>query len=220
MNFLQTNLGIIIALILFGITLYFYKQIHMRQYRYIAGALTISFLVILLSMLSINLGPVTEIILSGHLALGFFIVVIFAGVFKKNTLPRKALSVVRGEFAVIGFIFLLPHALTRLELALSGYNMSGLFAMITLIPLVITTFMFIRKKMTPKSWKALHKLSYLTYLLIYFHLAFDVTVNPSFFDFRLSPNAILYHVLLIVYIVMRIINVTLPKRKSLAKSTT
>jgi DMSO/TMAO reductase YedYZ heme-binding membrane subunit len=207
MNFIQTNMGIIVSLILFGMTLYFYKQIHMRQYRYMVGALIISFLVMLLSLLSINLGPVTEIIQSGHLALGFFILVIFAGVFKKNTLPRKALSLVRGEFAVIGFIFLLPHALTRLQLALSGYNMSGLFAMITLIPLVITTFMFIRKKMTPKSWKTLHRLSYLTYILIYIHLAFDISINPDFMYFRLSPNAILYHVLLVVYVVMRIMNV-------------
>ena len=50
MSFIQANIGIIVALILFGITLYFYKQIHMRQYRYMAGALTISFLVILLSL--------------------------------------------------------------------------------------------------------------------------------------------------------------------------
>lgn len=220
MAFVQTSMGIFVAVLLFLIILYFYKQIHMRQYRYMAGALVMSFIVILLSprLLNINLGPLTEIIASGHLSLAFFILVIFAGVFKKNTLPRRALSLVRGELAVIGFIFLLPHAFTRLELALTGYNMSGLFAMITMLPLVVTTFMFIRKKMSPRAWKTLHRLSYLTYVLIYMHLAFDVSVNPNFQYVRLSPNAILYHVLLLSYIALRVVNVWLPKRQALAKA--
>lgn len=219
MDFLSTNLGILVALVLFPLVLYYYKQIHARQYRYMGGALIISFLIILLApILNIHLGLFTEIFLSGHVALGFFILVMFAGVIKKNTLPRKALAVVRGELAVIGFIFLLPHAFTRLSLALGGYNMSGIFAMITLIPLVITSFMFIRKRMTPKSWKTLHKLSYLTYFLIYVHLAFDVTITPTFQSFALSRNAILYHVLLVAYLVLRYVNVWTMKKQTVSKA--
>lgn len=218
MAFVQTNMAIIVALILFGVVLYFYKQIHMRQYRYMMGALIISLLTILLALLSIDLGPLTRFIESGHLALGFFLLVIFAGVLKKNTLPKKALTLVRGELAVIGFIFLLPHAFTRLELALSGYNSNGILAMITLIPLVITSFMFVRKKMSPKSWKTLHKLSYLTYFIIYAHIAFDISIKPEFMYFKLSPNTILYHGLLILYITLRVINVVLPKRQTLVKA--
>jgi len=218
MIFIQTNMAIIVALVLFGIVLYFYKQIHMRQYRYMLGALIISLLTILLEVASINLGALTDFIKSGHLALGFFLLVMFAGVMKKNTLPRKSLTLVRGELAVIGFIFLLPHAFTRLELALSGYNSNGILAMITLIPLVVTSFMFVRKKMTPKAWKSLHKLSYLTYFIIYAHIAFDISINPDFMYFRLSPNTILYHGLLILYITLRVINVVLPKRQTLAKA--
>lgn len=218
MAFIQTNMAIIVALILFGVVLYFYKQIHMRQYRYMMGALIISLLTILLALLSIDLGPLTRFIESGHLALGFFLLVIFAGVLKKNTLPKKALTLVRGELAVIGFIFLLPHAFTRLELALSGYNSNGILAMITLIPLVITSFMFVRKKMSPKSWKTLHKLSYLTYFIIYAHIAFDISIKPEFMYFKLNPNTILYHGLLILYITLRVINVVLPKRQTLVKA--
>jgi len=218
MSFIQTNMAIIVALVLFGIVLYFHKQIHMRQYRYMMGALIISLLTILLAGLSIDLGPLTAFIESGHLALGFFLLVIFAGVFKKNTLPKKALTLVRGELAVIGFIFLLPHAFTRLELALSGYNSNGILAMITMIPLVITSFMFVRKKMSPKAWKTLHKLSYLTYFIIYAHIAFDISINPDFMYFRLSPNTMLYHGLLILYITLRIVNVVLPKRQALMKA--
>lgn len=218
MNFIQTNIAIIAALILFGIVLYFYRQIHMRQNRYMFGALIYALIVILLSIFSINLGPITEIVASGHLALGFFLLVIFAGVLKKNTLPKKALTLVRGELAVIGFIFLLPHAFTRLNLALSGYNSNGILAMITLIPLVVTTFMFVRKRMTPQAWKTLHKLSYFTYFIIYVHIAFDISINPDLMYFRFSPNTILYHVLLLLYVALRIINVTLPKRQQLAKA--
>ena len=215
MEFILKNLGVLLVPFLFLLIYFFSRHIHKNQYKYEIGAFIIANIVILIQprFFNIQIPFLNILITSGHLSLSIFLLVMFAGVLKKNTKAKKALSQVRGELAVIGFIFLLPHAFARLALALSGYNMSGLFAFILFIPLVITSFMVIRKKMNPKHWKNLHKLAYVTYFLIYFHLAFNVSLNPNFRYIRLDQYAILYHFILILYVVLRVIYVTIPKIK-------
>ncbi len=215
MEFIVKNLGVLIVPILFVLIYFFSRHIHRNQYKYEIGAFILANVAILIQPRFFNIQiPVLNIlIISGHLSLSIFLLVMFAGVLKKNSKAKKALSQVRGELAVIGFIFLLPHAFARLALALSGYNMSGLFAFILFIPLVVTSFMVIRKKMNPKHWKNLHKLGYVAYFLIYIHLAFNVSLNPNFRYIRFDPYALLYHLILMLYIVLRVIYVIVPKMK-------
>ena len=215
MEFIVKNLGVLIVPILFVLIYFFSRHIHRNQYKYEIGAFILANVAILIQPRFFNIQiPVLNIlIISGHLSLSIFLLVMFAGVLKKNSKAKKALSQVRGELAVIGVIFLLPHAFARLALALSGYNMSGLFAFILFIPLVVTSFMVIRKKMNPKHWKNLHKLGYVAYFLIYIHLAFNVSLNPNFRYIRFDPYALLYHLILMLYIVLRVIYVIVPKMK-------
>ena len=220
MDFIIRNLGVITAPILFLFIFFFSRHIHKNQYKYEIGAFILSNFVILIQprFFDIQVPILNQLITSGHLSLAIFLLVMFAGVLKKNSKAKKSLSLVRGELAVIGFIFLLPHAFARLALSLSGYNMSGLFAFILFIPLTITSFMFVRKKMNPKHWKNLHKLAYVGYFLIYIHLAFNISANPNNRFIRLDPYALLYHFILIVYIVLRINYVIIPKMKKNKKS--
>jgi len=221
MDFIIRNLGVILTPILFFLILFFSRHIHRNQYKYELGAFILANVVILIQprFLNIRIPFLNLLITSGHLSLAIFLLVIFTGVLKKNSKAKKSLSLVRGELAVIGFILLLPHAFARLALALSGYNMSGLFAFIILIPLVVTSFMFIRKKMNPKHWKNLHKSAYIAYLLIYIHLAFNVSSNPNNRFIRLDPYALLYHLILLLYLTLRIIYVIIPnmKKKHISK---
>ncbi|PKK99693.1 MAG: hypothetical protein CVV57_01165 [Tenericutes bacterium HGW-Tenericutes-2] len=215
MDFVIRNLGVIIAPVLFLLIYFFSKHIHRNQYKYELGAFILANFIILIQprFFNIQIPFLNLLITSGHLSLAIFLLVMFTGVLKKNSRAKKALSLVRGELAVIGFIFLLPHAFARLALALSGYNMSGLFAFIIFIPLTITSFMFIRKKMNPKHWKNLHKLAYIAYFLIYIHLAFNISANPINRFIRLDPYALLYHFILLLYITLRIIYVIIPRMK-------
>lgn len=215
MDFVIRNLGVIIAPVLFLLIFFFSKHIHRNQYKYEIGAFILANFIILIQprFFNIQIPFLNLLITSGHLSLAIFLLVMFTGVLKKNSRAKKALSLVRGELAVIGFIFLLPHAFARLALALSGYNMSGLFAFIIFIPLTITSFMFIRKKMNPKHWKNLHKLAYIAYFLIYIHLAFNISANPNNRFIRLDPYALLYHFILLLYITLRIIYVIIPRMK-------
>jgi DMSO/TMAO reductase YedYZ heme-binding membrane subunit len=149
---------------------------------------------------------------SGHLSLALFLLVMFTGVLPKKSKTFKVLMQVRGQLAILGFIFLLPHAFNKLSLALAGYNSTGLIAFILFIPLVFTSFMPIRKKMDPKHWKKLHQLSLVTYFMLYLHLGFDILIGNTF-SFTFSRYSLLYHLLLVLYISMRLYFVTIPKLK-------
>jgi len=219
MDFLLSNSGVILALFIFLFVFHAGKYLHKYQYIFELGALLLSIIVYLSQpqVFNFNLGFVGSMISSGHLSLAFFLLVMFTGVFKKNSKAKKALSLVRAELAIIGFIFLLPHGLSRLELALSGFNLSGLFAFMIFIPLIVTSFMFVRKKMNPKHWKQLHKLAYVAYFFIYIHLAFNIYINPNYGYFIPDADALLYHFILLLYVTLRVIFVIIPKHQKKEK---
>ena len=210
-DFLIHNLGVLLVPFVFFFFAFFGKKIHAKPYVFELGAFFIAVLVMIHNQLNLDFDIIHMLINSGHLSLALFLLVIFTGVLKKKTYLRKTLDLTRGETAIIAFIFLLPHGFSRLNLALSGYNPTGLMAQILFIPLVLTSFMFVRKRMKPIHWKRLHMISYLTYLMIYLHLAFDMNLNVNQFFFVASRFAILYHVLLLLYLVLRFTNIVLPK---------
>lgn len=195
MDFLTYQLGILSAFIFFAIIHVWGRFIHKH-------ASIILWIVFILSVSSvfIDIPVLSEYIESGHGSLGLFMLIIVAGILPKKSVFYKDLLLVRGHIAVMGFILLLPHGLERLSLALAGYQTSGLIAMLTMIPLTITSFMFIRKKMKPIHWKRLHKLSYVAYLLIYIHIGFIIFISSSTSYIRLIEDAILYHLFAVIYI--------------------
>ncbi len=200
MSFLTVNLSIVIAIILYVFIHFFNKQIHKQASWFILGALLLSGLV-----LFIDIPLITYIIDRGHLTLAFFILIMFAGVMKKTWVPYKKILLVRGDLAIMGFIFLLPHGIERLSLALGGYNTSGLIAAIIMIPLTLSSFMTIRKKIRPDRWRKLHKLAYVAYLFIYFHIGFDAYLHASNGYVSLSPNSFLFHLLYITYLLLKVL---------------
>jgi len=147
----------------------FYKPIH--KYKY--------FLYVAAFIIALILHEDGNYITYGFAGLSFFIVVMFSGVLDKSIL-RKRLFMVRAELAILGTIFLFPHALGYIEIVLDEIGLLqaplnfyiGFLAGVVILPLFITSFMFVRKKMNYKEWKQLHKLAYLTYILIGLHLIF------------------------------------------------
>ncbi|MCR3906881.1 MAG: hypothetical protein NUK62_07670 [Tenericutes bacterium] len=210
MQFIQANFAVFLLPFVFLFVYFFGKHMFQHVYYYILGAL-----IIVTVVMFVDIPFVSNMIDRGHLSLAFFIHVIFAGVFKKKSKMSKILSISRGENAILGFIFLFPHALNRLSLALYGYNTTGLIAFILFIPLVLTSFMIVRKKMKPIHWKRLHKLSYITYILIYIHIGFNIYFRDPFF-FAVKPNVWLFHLLPILYIMLRVFNIIIPKYKQRA----
>ena len=127
-----------------------------------------------------------KIMQRGVLAGSLFIWVMQAPVLPKSSSERKTIYLFRGEMAICASFITLAH-----NLAFGGKYFGALFLgqghislmelhaaivsclmILLLIPLTITSFQTVRRKMQAKSWKKLQNWSYLFYLLLYLHIFF------------------------------------------------
>ncbi|WP_288479053.1 ferric reductase-like transmembrane domain-containing protein [uncultured Clostridium sp.] len=154
-----------------------------------------------------------RISLKGFLALGCFLLVMFCGAMNTKWNITKKLLSIRGQLAIIGSILMIPHFVvytTKFIMKLLGtkpisplnyiYIIMGLLAFIILIPLFLTSFKFIRKKMNPITWKNLQRWSYLFFLLVYLHIAVLLLAAKEFNIAKFS----LYTFVFLLYTVLRI----------------
>lgn len=207
MDFFIFNLSIVTALVVYGFLHLYNKSIHKHNTYFFLGALLLS-----LTLIFIEIPVLSLWINNGHLSLGLFMLVMFAGVFKKSWIVYKKILLVRGDLAILGFIFLIPHGIDRLSLALNGYQSTGLVAAIIMLPLTISSFIIIRKKIRPDRWKKLHKLAYIAYLMIYIHIGFEKFLNPLNFYIKINEASLLFHLLFVIYFVL-LFNKVAMKRK-------
>lgn len=127
-----------------------------------------------------------KIMQRGVLAGSLFILVMLAPVLPKRFSGRKTIYLLRGEMAISASLITLAH-----NLAFGGKYFGALFLgqghislmelhaaivsclmILLLIPLTITSFQAVRRKMQAKTWKRLQNWSYLFYLLLYLHIFF------------------------------------------------
>ena len=127
-----------------------------------------------------------KIMQRGVLAGSLFIWVMIAPVLPKSFSGRKTIYLLRGEMAICASLITVAH-----NLAFGGKYFGALFfgqghislmelhaaivsclMTLLLIPLTITSFQTVRRKMQAKSWKKLQNWSYLFYLLLYLHIFF------------------------------------------------
>ena len=122
--------------------------------------------------------PLVLPIMQGFVGLSLFYLVMMAGALPTKFSLRRTLMGVRKEYSILGTILITPHALHYLLQALQGVRevpWFGVIAFFFMIPLFITSFVSIRKKMKPKHWKILQSLAYLIYLLLFIHLILNYT---------------------------------------------
>ena len=127
-----------------------------------------------------------KIMQRGVLAGSLFIWVMLAPVLPKSFSGRKTIYLLRGEMAICASLITLAH-----NLAFGGKYFGALFfgqghislmelhaaivsclMILLLIPLTVTSFQAVRRKMQAKTWKKLQNWSYLFYLLLYLHIFF------------------------------------------------
>lgn len=216
MSFITSNLGLLLTPFL-GMILYRYgPHVHRNEYRYFFGVTLLSFFIVSYFFIATFLGMSTyipvihEVFYMGHFSFALYSIVMFTGAFKHKSAVKIALSKVRRELSIMGFILLLPHVFFQLDLALSGFNQTGFLAFLLMIPLFITSFPKVRRRMHPLAWRKLHRLSYGVYLLLFLHLTFDVYTNPLLIRFsRYAPVYILFFA---VYLVLKVNNYSLKQR--------
>lgn len=123
--------------------------------------------------------PLFKPIIQGYLALAFFYLVMLAGALPDKTLWKKTLMSIRKEYSILGFIAATPHGLYYFIQYINGdisIPIFGIIAYVVMIPLFITSFHFVRKRMAFKSWKKLQRFAYISYTLLVVHLVLNYTV--------------------------------------------
>ena len=121
----------------------------------------------------------------GAAAGALFVIVMYAILMPKGSRLQRTLMGLRGESAIMASFLLLPHNLyygifygNRLLKQSAVLNLNEWIALfcsvimfLLLIPLTVTSFPKIRRRMKPKKWKQLQRWSYLFYGLMYLHVA-------------------------------------------------
>lgn len=128
---------------------------------------------------------VTSFISRGTLATALFILVMYARILPTKSRLFRTLMSLRAPLAIMAAFMILLHnstyfihyynnvrqrnmTMTLLEIIAA---VCTTVMLLLLIPLTVTSFSFVRKKMKGRTWKKLQRLSYLFYGLIYLHVA-------------------------------------------------
>lgn len=125
------------------------------------------------------------------LSLALFCVVMFLGVFSKDSKIRTYLMPIRSELSIIALILSLGHVslylssyATRLATNPGNLNTTVLASLVVALVLLalllilgITSFAFVKKHMSTRAWAKLQKASYAFFCLIFVHLM--LMIAPS-----------------------------------------
>lgn len=214
---------IIFAMIL---SLCFTLSIKRRARAYYAASVSIAIITTVYEVLRITSGAklygtalyLEKIFMRGYISIAFFILVMLAGALNpKWRITRKLLSV-RAELAIIASIFIISHAsiyfarfiLLKFPKMMKtgiipklyiGYIIIGLIAFIIMLPLFITSFKKVRRKMQGMQWRNLQRWAYTFYFLVYIHILL-ILLNEKELDWlRLCVYTIIFG----AYTILRLI---------------
>lgn len=163
------------------------------------------------------------------LGAGFFVLVMYAVTFKNGSRSIKLLMSLRGELSIIASILTLGHIvaygityLSKLFTAPSKMQPVVLIAtifsvvmVVVLMPLFITSFKKIRRKMNPLKWKKLQRFAYGFYFLVYLHVVlFNITAALRGSE-RSIVNVCVYSAVFLWYLICRILKYRSTKNKNL-----
>lgn len=154
---------------------------------------------------------------TGALATAFFIIIMYIGAVPNKHWIKKNFVGIRGQLSVIATILTVVHNISMITfvhgqayVADAPVMVYRIMAIVTvlmyliLIPLFITSFMCVRKKMKAKTWKKLQRWAYLYYALIYIHVMIGSVPFAIEGNVSKSINVIVYSVIFITYAVLKI----------------
>ncbi len=165
----------------------------------------------------------------GALSTATFIIVMFLGTITKHNEYTIKLFKIRGEISIIGCILAFAHNIIFGVVYFPAYfgnrqSLSGpsllaanltIILLVLMIPLFLTSFQCIRRKMKPKFWKRLQRLAYPFYYLIYLHVMVLFCVNAK----AHILDIVVYTAIYVLYTVLRLRKYFLMKKKQAERKT-
>ncbi len=198
---------------------YFQKNIKKRATYYYIFASIIACLTIYLAWTnSFKLMPsflrtIISFFSKASISGALFIIIMYIGILPRKSVFYKRLMPIRAELSIIASIITLGHNLAygkhyfiallsnkKMPSNLYYASIVSLIMIAIMLPLFITSFKSIRKKMKAKIWKRLQRTAYVFYFLLWLHiiLIYTPSAHKGNFDalFRLS----FYHIIYSIYI--------------------
>ncbi|MDO5717913.1 MAG: hypothetical protein Q4P34_02920 [Tissierellia bacterium] len=191
---------------------------------------------------SILLGPFT----TGAIPMAIFFFVMWGRILPKRWSVTKIIMQNRAELSILGCFLSFSHNIFMgfihegspfIEFFTKGIDMGTGFYIATfitlildilLIPLFITSFQTVRRKMKAKTWKNIQRLAYPFWILLHFHvltiwgMGFLWHVNEQDLGIEFAHQVFMmlfYIITLCLYIGLRLQKYSFDKDKRLAKST-
>lgn len=163
----------------------------------------------------------------GIFATASFMIVMFLGTIKKHNDFSKKLMAIRGEMSIMAsllvfshniifglryfpILFTNPSSMPQRQLIASIIT---IFLLLMLIPLFVTSFKTVRRKMKAKSWKNLQKMAYPFFIGIYIHVMVLYSANWN----ENMVGVVIYTLIYLAYIILRLRKRNIKMQKSLAK---
>ena len=163
----------------------------------------------------------------GIFATASFMIVMFLGTITKLNDFSKKLMAIRGEMSIMAsllvfshniifglryfpILFTNPSSMPQRQLIASIIT---IFLLLMLIPLFVTSFKTVRRKMKAKSWKNLQKMAYPFFIGIYVHVMVLYSSNWK----ENMVGVVIYTLIYLAYIILRLRKRNIKMQKSLAK---
>ncbi len=158
------------------------------------------------------------------LSTALFILVMYAGALSNTSALKRVLMPIRGELSILACILTLGHNISfgmtyfrllftrpdRLPVNQLLAAVCSLVMLCIMLPLFVTSFPAVRRKMKGSSWKRLQRLAYVFYALIYAHVLLLELPGARQGNGKYLVNVVVYTVIFGGYAALRI-------RKALAK---
>ncbi|MDR3310814.1 MAG: hypothetical protein LBS90_05655, partial [Oscillospiraceae bacterium] len=154
----------------------------------------------------------------GAFATALFAVVMYAGALKNGSRLIKLLMPVRGELSIFAAILVFGHNIAygktyfrylfaspeRLDTQTLAAAVISLALLCLLIPLTVTSFPRVRKKMKARTWKKLQRTAYAYYALVYVHVMLLTVPAARAGRSGYALTVLAYSVVFLGYAAMRI----------------
>ncbi len=198
---------------------------------YYIGATLLTAAVITLDLANIEvpgfLGErIMPIFTKGALSGAIFVIVMWGGALPNGNKALKLIMPIRGQLSIIASILVFAHAMTYRNYIISMITKPGslstvrllaavcsLALILILIPLFVTSFKTIRKKMEPRKWKALQRCAYIFYALILGHILLFTFKYALIGREGYRLNAVVYTYVFLTYGVCRVLKAIAVRKK-------
>lgn len=166
----------------------------------------------------------------GGLAGGLFVLVMVAGAFPNGSVPSRRLMPIRGPLSILASILTLGHNaaygktyFTLLFTSPAQLPLNQLLAaicsvvmLLIMLPLFVTSFQRVRRKMAPKKWKALQRLAYGFYALLYCHILLLSLPLALAGNGAYQLTVFVYSAVFLSYAVCRVLKAAARRKKTLS----